>query len=51
MTVPADAAHEVDHIDWPIPATVQRGTYRVTMEVLGSDGESLSKNETDITVR
>ncbi len=51
MTVPADAACEVDRIDWPIPATVQPGTYRVTMEVLGSDGESLSTNETDITVR
>jgi beta-mannosidase len=51
VTVPADAAHEVDRIDWPIPATVHPGTYHVAMEVLGADGQSLSMNHTDITVR
>ena len=51
VTVPADGVEEVDHIEWPIPATATPGTYRVTMQVLGGDGESLSTNHTDITVR
>ena len=50
-TLPADAVEEVDRIEWPIPATAPPGAYRVTMEVLGGDGGSLSTNHTDITVR
>jgi beta-mannosidase len=50
-TIPADAAHEADRIEWPIPPTAEPGTYRVAMEVLGADGLSLSTNHTDITVR
>jgi beta-mannosidase len=50
-TIPADAAAEVDRIEWPIAATERSGLYRVTMEVLGSDGETFSTNDTDITVR
>jgi beta-mannosidase len=47
----ADAVGEVDHLDWEIPATARPGTYRVAMQVLGPDGQMLSTNSTDITVR
>jgi len=50
-TIPADAAAEVDRIEWPIPPTAQPGTYHVTMDLLGSNGQALSTNHTDITVR
>jgi hypothetical protein len=42
---------EADHIEWPIPATARPTTYRVKMQVLGSDGKTHSTNYTDITVR
>ncbi|HEY2965633.1 MAG TPA: glycoside hydrolase family 2 TIM barrel-domain containing protein [Actinomycetota bacterium] len=49
-TLPADSAEEVDRIDWPIPTTARPGAYRVNMHVLGSDGQTLSTNATDLTV-
>jgi beta-mannosidase len=51
VTVPADAALEVDRIDWPIPATAHPGAYRVVMELIDQNGQTLSSNATDITVR
>jgi methionine-rich copper-binding protein CopC len=50
-TLPVDSMEEVDRIAWPIDASVRPGTYRVTMKVVGSDGQALSTNHTDITVR
>jgi beta-mannosidase len=50
-TLPADSVEEADQIAWSIPATARPGTYRVTMRVLGSDGQPLSANAADIVVR
>jgi beta-mannosidase len=50
-TIPADAAKEVDRIEWQIPATTPPGAYRVGMQVEKADGRILSANATDITVR
>lgn len=50
-TLPADSVQEADQIAWPIPATARPGTYRVKLQVLGSDGRTLSTNSTDIAVR
>jgi hypothetical protein len=50
-TIPADAAEEVDRIAWSIPATARPGAYQVRMQVSGRDGEILSSNATDITLR
>jgi beta-mannosidase len=47
----ADAAGQVDHLDWEIPPTARPGAYRVAMQVLAADGATLSTNATDITVR
>jgi beta-mannosidase len=51
LTLPADASAKVDHISWAIPQTARPGAYRVRMRVLGPDGELLSSNHTDISVR
>jgi beta-mannosidase len=51
VTIPPDAAVEVDRIGWPIPAEVQAGSYRVSMDVLDAEGGLLSRNATDLTVR
>lgn len=51
VAVPADAAFEADRIEWPIGPTVEPGAYRVSMELLGADGDLLSRNATDLTVR
>jgi beta-mannosidase len=50
-TFPADSAEEADRISWAIPATARPGVYRVSMQVVGADGRTLSTNHTDITVR
>jgi beta-mannosidase len=50
-TLPADAAEQVDRIDWEIPETARPATYRVSMQVLSPGGETLSSNSTDITLR
>jgi len=50
-TLQADASSVVDEIAWPIPAAAEPGGYRVAMQVLGADGEVLSSNHTDLTVR
>jgi hypothetical protein len=49
MTLPADSV-KADDIVWEIPTTARPGAYRVNMHVLGSDGQALSTNSTDITV-
>jgi beta-mannosidase len=49
-TLAADSAEEVDRIAWSIPAAARPGTYRVRMRVSGWDGQTLSTNDTDITV-
>jgi beta-mannosidase len=51
VTIPADSSEEVDRISWPIPATTRPGPYRVSMQVVGSDGRALSTNAMDLTVR
>lgn len=51
MTLPADSAEQADQIRWSIAATTRPGSYRVTMRVTGRDGQGLSTNYTDITVR
>jgi beta-mannosidase len=51
LSVPADVSFEADRIEWMIPETTPSGMYRVAMRVLGSAGEPLSTNYTDITVR
>jgi beta-mannosidase len=51
VTVSADAADEVDRIDWNIPSTAKPGAYRVAMQVLDRDGHELSSNSTDVTIR
>jgi beta-mannosidase len=48
--IPADSAEEVDRIDWEIPVKARPGAYRVQMEVVASGGETLSSNDTDITI-
>jgi len=50
-TLSADSVEEVAHLDWEIPATLRPGAYRVEMQVLGHDGDTLSTNATEITVR
>jgi hypothetical protein len=50
VTVSADAADEVDRVDWQIPSTTKPGAYRVAMQVLDRDGRELSSNSTDVTV-
>jgi beta-mannosidase len=50
-TVPPDAAEAVDTISWQIPATTEPGDYRVDMRAIGRDGQILSTNSTEITVR
>ncbi|MGH2527335.1 MAG: hypothetical protein ACRDG2_11365, partial [Actinomycetota bacterium] len=50
VSVPADAAGEVDRVDWQIPSTAKPGAYRVAMQVLDRDGRELSSNSTDVTV-
>jgi hypothetical protein len=42
---------EGDQVRWTIPTSARPGAYRVAMEVCGSDGETLSTNHTEITVR
>jgi beta-mannosidase len=49
-TLAADSGDETDHIAWEIPSTARPGTYRVEMQVLASDGRTLSTNSTEITV-
>jgi len=51
VTVPADTSQVVDRISWAIPAAARPGAYRVTMQALASDGQMLSTNHTDVTVR
>src|SRR5262245_24665020 len=51
VRIPADAAEEVDRVDWPIPEEARPGTYRVQMRVGRPDGRTLSTNATDIVVR
>ena len=51
VTVPADVAFEADRVGWLIPRSAQAGVYRVSMEVLGSDGGVLSRNATELSVR
>jgi beta-mannosidase len=50
-TLPADSAEEADRIVWAVPDPARPGAYRVTMQVIGPDGRTLSTNATDITVR
>jgi hypothetical protein len=50
-TLPEDSVLEGDGIRWVIPTSARPGAYRVAMEVLGADGQVLSTNSTDITVR
>lgn len=50
-TVAADSAEEIDRISWAIPDSARPGSHRVTMQVRGSHGRTLSSNATDITVR
>jgi beta-mannosidase len=50
VTVSADAADEVDRVDWQVPSTTKPGAYRVAMQVLDRDGRELSSNSTDVTV-
>jgi beta-mannosidase len=49
--LPADSVEEVDRIAWSIPGIARPGAYRVRMHVSGRDGEILSSNTTDITLR
>ena len=51
VRVPADTSQVVDRISWAIPAAARPGAYRVTMQALASDGQMLSTNHTDVTVR
>ncbi|HET9723398.1 MAG TPA: glycoside hydrolase family 2 TIM barrel-domain containing protein, partial [Actinomycetota bacterium] len=46
-----DSVLEGDRIRWTIPTSASTGDYRVAMEVLGANGEVMSANSTDITVR
>jgi len=46
-----DSIAEADHIVWPIPANAPTGAYRVNMKVTDANGNVLSTNYTDITVR
>jgi beta-mannosidase len=50
-TLPEDSVLEGDRIRWTIPTSARPGTYRVAMKVLGADGDVLSTNATEITVR
>jgi beta-mannosidase len=50
-TLPEDSLLEADQIRWTIPTGAAPGAYRVAMEVVTPDGETLSMNSTDITVR
>jgi beta-mannosidase len=50
-TIPADAAEPVDRLAWAVPADARTGTYRVEMRVSAADGEVLSANATELTVR
>ena len=50
-SLPADSVENVDRIEWPIPPTARPGAYRVSMQVLGSDGRTLSSNSAEIIVR
>jgi beta-mannosidase len=49
--LPADSVENVDRIEWPIPPTARPGAYRVSMQVLGGDGRTLSSNSAEIIVR
>jgi hypothetical protein len=49
--LPGDSVLEGDQVRWTIPTSARPGTYRVAMEVRGTDGETLSTNHTDISVR
>jgi beta-mannosidase len=51
LTVPADDVVEAARVDWTIPASAAPGPYRVAMSVRDADGELLSENHTDVTVR
>ena len=51
VALPPDSVLEADRIAWAIPMEARPGTYRVSMRVLGSGGDALSSNSTDITVR
>jgi hypothetical protein len=51
LLVPADDVVEAARIDWAIPASAAPGPYRVSMSVRSADGELLSQNRTDVTVR
>jgi beta-mannosidase len=48
--LPADSVEEAGRISWSIPANASVGTYRVGMQVVSSDGLTLSTNHTDFTV-
>jgi len=50
-TFAADSAEEADRIAWLIPASAAPGAYRVEMEIVSTEGELLSANATDVTVR
>jgi beta-mannosidase len=50
-TLSADSVDEVDHLRWDIPDAARPGSYRVAMQVLGSDGQTLSTNAMDLTVQ
>ena len=51
VTIPPDAAVDVDRIDVPLPTTLRPGPHRVEMQLTTRDGRVLSTNATDITVR
>jgi beta-mannosidase len=50
-TFSADSAEEAGRIAWEIPESAEPGPYRVEMEIVAANGELLSANATEISVR
>lgn len=51
LALPPDDVVDVDRVAWSIPPSAATGAYRVEMAVSGEDGQVLSRNHTEITVR
>ena len=51
VTIPPDAAIDVERIDVPLPTTLDPGRYRVEMQLADRGGSMLSRNATEVVVR
>jgi beta-mannosidase len=49
--LPEDSVLQGDRIRWTIPTSARSGAYRVAMEVHDANGQALSTNSAEITVR